>query len=297
MKRQFKYLTISDEDINWGIHLSVAGAAQIEPDTPYPPGKHPSEYTFNWGKGRILKEYQLNYISKGAGIFENKYGRFPVKEGSLIVVLPGEWHRYRPLKKTGWIENYVGFKGLIADHFLQNPVFSAKQPILQPGIKEELIDTHLKRMDLIEKAQPGYQQIASGMVVKMLGYLISYEKQKGLSGKPIVKAIEKVRFYMRENLNLEINLEELIAAQNVGYSYFRKMFKKFTGVSPGQYHLQLRIMRAKELLVSTNKSIKEISLELGFQTIHYFSLIFKKKVGINPSEFRRQTTIQIKEEQ
>ena len=48
------------------------------------------------------------------------------------------------------------------------------------------------------------------------------------------------------------------------------------------------ITRAKELLISTDKSIKEISLELGFQTIHYFSLLFKKKVGMTPTEFRKR---------
>ncbi len=288
MKRQFKYLTTSDEDLSWGIHLSVAGSASIPPNTLYPPAEHPSEYSFFWEEGRVLHEYQLNYISEGAGIFENRYGRFPVKEGSLLVILPNEWHRYQPLTKTGWTENYVGFKGQIADHFLSNPVFNSRQPVLQLGIKEEIIDTHLKIMDFVRKEQPGYQQIASGMIVKLLGYIISFEKQKGFSGKRIAKVIEEVRFVMRQNIDKEINLEELAEQHNVGYSYFRKMFKKYTGVSPGQYHLQLRVMRAKELLVASNKSIKEISLELGFQTIHYFSLIFKKKIGMNPSEFRKR---------
>ena len=289
MKRQFKYLTTSDEDLEWGIFLSVAGSARIEPDTVYPPrGEHPSEYSFEWSSGRILREYQLNYISEGSGIFENRYGKFPVKEGALLVIFPGEWHRYRPHNQTGWIEHYVGFKGTIADHFLTNHIFSSKQPVLFPGIREEIIDTHLKIIDLVEKEQPGYQQIASGMVVKLLGYLISFEKQKGFSGKRIAKTIEEARFYMREHLNQEINLEELVQKYQVGYSYFRRMFKKFTGVSPGQYHLQLRIIRAKEMLAGTDKTIKEISLDLGFLTIHYFSLIFKKKVGMNPSEFRKQ---------
>ncbi|MFV0268331.1 MAG: helix-turn-helix domain-containing protein, partial [Draconibacterium sp.] len=184
-------------------------------------------------------------------------------------------------------ENYVGFKGRIADHFLSNPVFKGQQPVLQLGIKEEIIDTYLKIMDLVEKEQPGYQQIASGMVVKLLGYIISFEKQKGFSGKRIAKVIEEVRFAMRQDIDKETGLEELAARHNVGYSYFRKMFKKYTGVAPGQYHLQLRIMRARELLAGSDKSIKEISLELGFQTIHYFSLIFKKKVGVTPSGFRK----------
>lgn len=288
MKRQFKYLTTSDEDISWGIHLNVAGSARIAPGTKYPPGQHPSEYSFNWENGRLLREFQINYISEGEGIFENKHGKFAIKPGSVIVIFPNEWHRYKPLQKTGWVENYVGFNGQIAEQFLQNPLFSNKRPVIQCGIKEEIIDTHIKILDLIEKENPGYQQIASGLVIKLLGYIISFEKQKGLSGKRIAKIIEEVRFNIRQNIENTINIEEIAANHNIGYSYFRKMFKKYTGVSPGQYHLQLRIIRAKELLVSSDKSIKEISVELGFQTIHYFSLIFKKKVGVSPSEFRKR---------
>lgn len=287
MKNYFKYLTTSEEDINWGLYLNVSGSALIKPGTLYPPFEHPSEYYFNWETGRTLQEYQLIYITEGAGVFENKHGKFPVKAGGLIIIFPNEWHRYRPVKKTGWIENYVGFSGRIADELLKNPLFSSTQPLIQCGIKEEIIDTYLKIFDLVEKERPGFQQIASGMVVKLLGYIVSFEKRKGFSGKQIAKAIEEVRFLMRQNTEKEFDLEELARQYNVGYSYFRKMFKKYTGVSPGQYHLQLRIIRAKELLVSTDKSIKEISLELGFQTIHYFSLLFKKKVGVNPSEFRK----------
>ncbi len=287
MKEYLKYLTSSEEDINWGLYLNVAGRAKIKPDITYPPRKHPSGYLFSWETGRILQEYQLIYITEGAGVFENKQGKLQLKPGSLLLLYPNEWHRYRPIKRTGWVENYIGFNGQIADELLKNPVFTRALPVIQCGIKEEIIDTYLKIKDLVEKESPGFQQIASGMVVKLLGYIVSFEKRKGFSGKQIAKVIEEVRFLMRQNTEREFDMEELARQHNVGYSYFRKMFKKYTGVSPGQYHLQLRMIRAKEMLVSTDKSIKEISLELGFQTIHYFSLLFKKKVGMNPSEFRK----------
>jgi len=86
----------------------------------------------------------------------------------------------------------------------------------------------------------------------------------------------------------EIDLKTLAEKHNVSYSFFRKMFKKYTGVYPGKYQLQLRITRAKELLISTDKSIKEISYELGFQSIFYFSNMFKKKEGVTPSYFRNK---------
>jgi transcriptional regulator GlxA family with amidase domain len=179
----------------------------------------------------------------------------------------------------------------MARKLITDPRFSAKDPVFNLGIKEEFLDSFLKIFDLVEKEQPGYQQIASGMVIKLLGYIISFQKQKDFSGKAIAKIIEAIRFEMRQNTNKEIDLKELAGKYNVSYSFFRKMFKKYTGVSPGQYHLQLRITRAKELLISTDKSIKEISYELGFQSIFYFSNLFKKKEGITPSFFRNKNNL------
>ncbi|MCF6333043.1 MAG: AraC family transcriptional regulator [Draconibacterium sp.] len=290
-KNQVKYLTTSEEDSNWGFYINVAGSVNILPTDNYPSPNHPSEYFFHWKDGRVLKEFQINYITDGEGILENSYGIFPLKTGSIFITFPGIWHRYKPLNKTGWTENYIGFDGAMARKLIAYPQFNPKNPAFTFGIKEELIDTYLKIFDLVKKEQPGFQQIASGMVIKLLGYIVSFEKQKGFSGKRVAQVIEAIRFEMRQNIK-ELNLKEMAQKHNVSYSYFRKMFKKYTGVSPGQYHLQLRIIRAKELLISTDRSIKEISYELGFQSIFYFSNMFKKKEGIAPSNFRNKNRVE-----
>jgi AraC-like DNA-binding protein len=287
-----KYLTTSDEDKNWGLYVNVSGTMQISPGEKYPSQNHPSEYFFNWEEGRILKEFQINYITEGEGTLENEFGKFKIQKGSVFITFPGVWHRYKPLQKTGWTENYIGFNGELAKRLLASPHFSPGNPVCSFGIREELLDTYLKIFDLAEKEQPGYQQIASGMVVKLLGYILSFEKQKEFSGKKIAKVIESIRFDIRQNLENELDLKLMAQKRNVSYSYFRKMFKQYTGVSPGQYHLQLRIMRAKELLITTEKGIKEISYELGFQSIFYFSNMFKKKEGISPSSFRNKNRME-----
>jgi len=291
INNEFKYLAISEEDSNWGLFINVAGTAKVLPNVDYPSPKHPSEYFFTWEKGRILNEFQINFITEGNGILENKFGTFNLKKGSIFITFPGMWHRYKPISKTGWTETYIGFNGELAQKLIAKPQFSPEQPVFHFGIKEELLDTFLKIFDLVEKEQPGYQQIASGMVIKLLGYIISFEKQRDFSGKPIAKIIESIRFEMRQNTSEEIDLTAVAKKHNVSYSFFRKMFKKYTGVSPGQYHLQLRITRAKELLISTDKSIKEISYELGFQSIFYFSNLFKKKEGVTPSHFRNKNNL------
>jgi len=291
MNSEFKYLTLSDDDIQWGLYLKVAGSAIVAQNSNYPSSGHPSEYFFSWNDGRILDEFQINFLAEGSGILENKFGTYTLKQGSIFFTFPGVWHRYKPNSKTGWTENYIGFDGKLARKLVSPPRFTAKEPVFNFGVKEELLDTFLKIFDLVRKEQPGYQQIASGMVIKLLGYIISFEKQKGFSGKPISRVIESIRFEMKQNMEKELDLNKLAKQHNVSYSFFRKMFKKYTGVSPGQYHLQLRITRAKELLISTNKSVKEISYELGFQSIYYFSNMFKKKEGVTPTHFRNKNTL------
>jgi AraC-like DNA-binding protein len=287
MTQFIKYLTTGTEDVDWGIYLNTAGSLTITPTTEYPPKEHPSGYYFTWEQGRELQEFQLNYITEGEGIFENKAGSFPVKAGSLLVILPGMWHRYKPDFQTGWTENYIGFSGQAAEKFMQHRLFSPEQSVIQVGEREEILDTFLKIFYLVEKEQPGFQHIASGLIIKLLGYLVAFEKQKEFSGKKIAEVIEEARFKMRSDVGKNFNLEEFAKENNIGYSWFRRMFKNYTGLSPRQYCLQLKIMRAKELLLSTDLSVKEISYEMGFESIHYFSRMFKKKTGINPTKFRK----------
>jgi Transcriptional regulator containing an amidase domain and an AraC-type DNA-binding HTH domain len=72
----------------------------------------------------------------------------------------------------------------------------------------------------------------------------------------------------------------------MGYSRFRKIFKETTGLSPNQYHLNLRLDKAKDLLTSTNLTINEVAYQTGFDSIFYFSRLFKKKNGLPPKEYR-----------
>jgi AraC-like DNA-binding protein len=286
MNEFFKYLNAGENDVDWGIYLNVAGRSRIAPDSIYPPSDHPTGYYFSWENGRTLQEYQINYITEGKGIMENESGRFHVNEGSLMIIPKSQWHRYRPLQKTGWTENYIGFSGQLADHFFNKTLKFPGPHVINCGIHEEFIDTYYKIFNLVIKEEPGFQQIASGLILKLLGYISSYYKKLNFIGKPIEKIIQKARFQIRENITGDIDIEELAIANNIGYSYFRRMFKEYTGISPRQYHHQLKVMRAKELLISTDKSIKEISYELGFQSSHYFSRFIKKNTGITPTEIR-----------
>jgi AraC-like DNA-binding protein len=290
MKDFFKYLTAGKSDIDWGLYLTVAGKAEIPRNREYPLPElnHPNGYNFQWEKGRVLQEYQVHYFTEGTGILENTYGKFIIKPGTVMITQPGVWHRFRPLKTTGWVEHYVGFEGEMAERLFSGDWFKKEKPVIHCDMREELIDTYYKVFDLVKQERPNFQFVASGMIIKLMGYIASFQTQFDFHGKHIQTVIEDVRFLLRENVEQEINFEKIAYDNNVGYSYFRKMFKKYTGISPKQYHLQLKIMRAKELLVNTNLSIKEIAGVVGFESIYYFSRVFKEKTGMVPSSLRKR---------
>lgn len=289
MKDFYKYLAPGESDKSWGLFLNVAGKGVVPKDIIYPDKEHPTSYHFSWENGRKLHEFQIIYITDGSGVFENKNGEFPIIPGTLMVIRKNSWHRYRPNKNTGWTENYIGFDGKLASHFLEINKVLDGACVIHCGFHEELIDTYYKIFNLVLKEKPGFQQIATGLVIKLIGHIVTFQKQKDFTGKAFEKTIENVRFHIRQNINKNIDMEEYAQQYNLSYSYFRKIFKEYTGVSPHQYYLDLKIMRSKELILTTDKSIKEISFDMGFESTSYFSRLFKQKTGINPSDLRLTT--------
>jgi len=283
-----KYIHAGPLDKEWGLYLTVAGFAQIPPSIIYPPNVHPSGYFFTWEKGRILQEYQINYITEGSGTFETSEGKFQVVPGSILILRPGVWHRYKPDPSTGWNEHYIGFNGEFCRNLFNEGFFQQNKPVVYVGFQESLLQIFLEIIQLVKDEKTGHQQVCAANSILALSKILSVVRNQEFAGKNIERTIRKACMYFRENLNTNVNIEQLAKELNVGYSYFRQMFRKYTGISPTQYHLSLRIQKAKDLLVSTDRSFKEIAIDLGFESYFYFSRIFKDKTGKSPMEFRKE---------
>src|SRR5258706_5670755 len=104
--------------------------------------------------------------------------------------------------------------------------------------------------------------------------------------------VNQGRFLIREKFDGNLSLEEIAAKLNVGYSWFRKVFSKYTGMSPGGYMIQLKIDKARQLFCQTEKSIKEISFELNFSSGYYFSTPFKQKTGMSPESYLNEVLVE-----
>ncbi|HEY9061813.1 MAG TPA: response regulator transcription factor [Pseudobacteroides sp.] len=108
-------------------------------------------------------------------------------------------------------------------------------------------------------------------------------KQKNLH--PIIKRAMK---HIKTNYSKDISLKCLAHDFNINANYLGRLFKEELGVYFTDYLNTIRVEKAKELLLSTNKSTREISIEIGYSDPNYFYSLFKKYTGISPSEFKNQ---------
>lgn len=98
--------------------------------------------------------------------------------------------------------------------------------------------------------------------------------------------IDKAKDYILANFQRDISLDDISREIDISPYYFSKIFKENTGENFIDYLTTLRIDKAKELLETTDMSMKELCGEVGYANPNYFSRIFKKIVGLSPTEYK-----------
>lgn len=277
-----QYLPVTKQDRSWGTIVTSVGFHSIKPSEHYPPQGHPMRYIFSTKRGRILDEYQLIYITQGNGFFKSlSQKKIEIKTGNMQLLFPGEWHTYYPNPSTGWNEYWIGFKSSIMDVRVRDHFFSKHKPIFQVGLQEEIVRLYKQAIEIAKEQKVGFQQILGGIIDLLLSYTYSLDQHQSFEEQQVFKQINAAKILMQEQFANGISAEQIARDLQLGYSWFRHLFKKYTGFAPNQYILELKISKAKSLLTNTDKIIKEISYECGFENLEYFCSIFKKKGGGN----------------
>jgi AraC-like DNA-binding protein len=287
----FKYLPSVEHDLDWGLTVNCVGMQEILPGEPYPPAEHPLSYRFKPTAGRMLEEYQLVYCAKGTGMFcSETAGEMRVKAGDVMMLFPQERHVYCPNEQTGWKEYWIGFRGPNIEMRVQNGFFSTRQPLfhLPLAMKNDIIYLFNQGIKAAKHMERGYQQLLSGYVNMLLGYISSYGNTSSQAEKETTEDIHQAMLFIHNNFQHDIRSEDVAKAINWGYSRFRKVFLEQTGMTPYQYIQETRIRQGKFLLLNTTKALKEIAYEVGFNNPDYFSTAFRRIMGMPPLAFKRQ---------
>ena len=103
-----------------------------------------------------------------------------------------------------------------------------------------------------------------------------------------IQAIHQAMNYIREHMDREITLEELLRLTGMSKSYFSRNFKDVTGKTFVTYLNDMRIETAKKYLTETKQPIYWIASQVGYVDEHYFRRVFRERTGVAPKQFREK---------
>ncbi|MBQ7422893.1 MAG: helix-turn-helix domain-containing protein [Prevotella sp.] len=288
--QESKYLVANDRDALWGLTVSTVGYEEIPPNGEYPTKGHAEGYYFDVEKGRVLNEYQLQYVVEGDGVFRSAHMETTVRSGNIFLLFPDEWHTYRPSIKQGWKCYWIGFRGKNINDRVRAGFLSPEKPIYHVGFSGQIVSLFREAWQTANEEAANAQQVLAGIVNHLIGTMYALERNFQLNkNHGHVEMVNRARLRIRETLEQAVTIQQIAVEMGVSYSNFRKLFKEYTGLAPALYQQELKLQRAKELLSTTDMSIKEIAYQLNFDSPDYFSSKFRSKTGQKPSEFRNQT--------
>lgn len=180
--------------------------------------------------------------------------------------------------------------------------FGEEEKNILTGICGKFIDlnceTGKKILSLLADAETIYsdKRNASAVLKNFLGCIIYYiDEVKDSASAPSVTAksenVSPLALKLIDKLNYDFiespTLNDLSAEFFISKAALCRTFKRAMNCTVNDYVLQLKLNKAKRLLVSTNKHMEEIAAECGFSSAAYMGIIFKRKIGLSPREYKK----------
>ncbi|MBC7745507.1 MAG: AraC family transcriptional regulator [Flavobacterium sp.] len=234
-------------------------------------------------------QYILIYCTDGGGYIFINGTQYELHPNTYFIIPKNIPHRYNSNEGNPWSIYWIHFTGDISakiyERFLQN-----NQLLVHPISYDE------NRIKLFEQIYSTIEhsfneretEIAN---INLLHFVSSFVYYK--EANPAIYNTDSISnsiLFMRKNINEKLGIEELSKQQNISVSHYCRTFKRKTGSSPINYFNQLKIQKACQCLYFTDRSIKEICTELGFDDQYYFSRLFRNIIGLSPLKYKNLHT-------
>lgn len=235
--------------------------------------------------GRL--DYQLLYIASGKAHFYFNGREEIIAAGNMVIYRPKETQRYIYYGKEQTEVFWIHFTGNHVKQLLQSSGITDDMHVIHSGTSLEYKQIFLQIIQELKLCRQDYEAMAAlylKMLFVMLHRIILNRPQK--QNPLMMNEMDKAVRYFHANYFKPICIEHYAASHNMSISWFIRSFKAYTGATPAQYILSLRISNARTLLETTAYNISEISNIIGYDNPLYFSRLFKKQCGMSPTEFR-----------
>lgn len=232
----------------------------------------------------IFPIFTLAYLYQGEGILNYNEKKWPLRAGEGFLI-PYDAPHHFTLSTDAPIYFYMHFGGGPAPAVYEEFRSAGIITFTTIGSLEfnRLITTVLSADNSLSCHRDFHCHVA---LQKLLESILFHEEVRRSSQPPA--PIIHLRQYMEKNYDRPLSLDALSRQCGLSKYHLSREFKRYTGYSPNEYLIHLRLQRAQFFLSSTNLTIQQIAAMSGFPNESNFRRLFEKKFGKTPSAFRGQ---------
>ncbi len=234
----------------------------------------------------VRSGYLIHIILSGKGIYRGNNQEHQLKAGDGFLIYPDELIYYEADQDEPWEYIWVGFTGTKVNDYLrystltkENPTFTLqKNSQLYSAIHDIIEATKLNSNKNLKIISTLYQFL----------YILLEEFPKQVDEIKITPKmyVEEALAYIQSHYQEDLSVQKIAEHLAIDRSYFHRMFKKYTKLSPQEYILNFKIEKAVVLLTTTDLKIGDIARSVGYPNTLLFSKTFKKIKKETPTNYR-----------
>ncbi len=253
----------------------------------------------------MAADLQFFYILEGTFQWHIHSSTFTMYPGDVALVLPGqEFGSCNDVLEIGsflWLEiastqqkpNEISFgkwTRLSAHEMMSiSKILQVNSPVVIVRFTEAGKVIKCIQQELFAR-ELGYYTRVNNQIDELFILTTRQLSRQSNPGRDFSRTFMKLEEALRKDLSHQWIVEEMAAFAGMGTTIFNEKVKSYSGFSPLNYLIKIRISEAIKLLKKEKVSITDIALETGFSSSQHFSTTFKKLTGYTPGEFRKKNT-------
>lgn len=232
-------------------------------------------------------QYILIYCIEGEGDIYLHDTAYVLKANSYFIIPRNVPHRYTSYGANSWSIYWVHFSGELAPLIYSRFAPDGEPAVVAVPYDEARIKLFEQIFHLVEHSYNEREmEVLNFNLLAFVNSLIYHAEANPAIHKDDV--VGSSIAFMKKHLREKFSIEDLAQQQGISVSHYARIFKQKTGTSPINYFNQLKVQKACQHLYFTDRTIKEISVELGMDDQYYFSRLFTKVIGVSPAHYRKR---------
>ena len=240
------------------------------------------------GSGEHLVEQQVYRLGRG-DVFvikgDVKHGFRNNKDLKIINIMYDPRLLFGENEELRFIEGF-DYMFLIQPEWLPHLAYPYRVTMEDETVKvvEQLADFLIEQL---RDARGQYYVAVKYGVKTLISYIANnYRTEQHLSDR--MKILASAIHYIRSNLNTSIKVADIAKSVTISPRQLERVFSEECGMSPIEYLTELRLKHARTILMNTQRPIRIVAEESGFEDPSYFARVYKKRFHLSPSQTRRQ---------